>query len=169
LLAKWRVDELYEATIIAAVDSLAETSAAFDKYVVDGILARFTSLVVAAAGTVLRAFQNGIVHVYAAMMVLGLAVIGWFFVVPHPNATVADAGNDDYTITAAPGVGYTYRWDADGDGKPEKQDFGVDPTLKVHVEPGKSHEVNLEVKNAFGSVRTKTIHLARPQEPTSSL
>jgi NADH-quinone oxidoreductase subunit L len=169
LLAKWRVDELYEATVIAAVDSLAETSAAFDRFFVDGIIARLTSLVVASAGTVLRAFQNGIVHVYAAMMVVGLAAVGWFFAVPHPNATIAEAGNDDYTITAAPGVGYTYRWDANGDGTPDKKDFGSDATLKVHVEPGKTLDVNLEVQNSFGARRTKTIHLARPHEPTSSL
>jgi len=29
--------------------------------------------------------------------------------------------------------------------------------------------VNLEVRNSFGLVRTKTIHVARPEEPTSSL
>ncbi|HEY5242545.1 MAG TPA: NADH-quinone oxidoreductase subunit L [Polyangiaceae bacterium] len=169
LLDKWRIDELYEATVIAAVDSLAETAAAVDKTLVDGVLARLTSLVVAASGTILRAFQNGVVHVYAAMMVVGLAVMGWFFAVPHPNATVVDAGNDDYVVTAAPGVGYAYRWDADGDGKPEKKDFGADTTVKVHVEPGKSQTVNLEVRNSFGLVRTKTIQVARPQEPTSSL
>jgi NADH-quinone oxidoreductase subunit L len=169
LLEKWRVDELYDATVVAAVDSLAETAAAVDKNVVDGILARFTALVVAASGTILRAFQNGVVHVYAAMMVLGLAAVGWFFVVPHPGATVADTGNDDYTITAAPGVGYAYRWDADGDGKPEKPDFGGQATLKVHLTPGQSQNVSLEVENSFGFVRTTTIHVARPAEPTSSL
>jgi NADH-quinone oxidoreductase subunit L len=169
VLDKWRIDELYDVTIIAAMESLAETAAAVDKTLIDGLLARFTSLLVAASGTVLRAFQNGVVHVYAAMMVVGLAFAGWFFAVPHPNATVADAGNDDYVVTAAPGVGYAYRWDADGDGKPEKPDFGGDTSLKLHLEPGKSQNVNLEVRNSFGLVRTKTIHVARPQEPTSSL
>jgi len=169
LLDKWRIDELYDGTVIAAVESLAETAAAVDKSLIDGVLARFTSLVVAASGTVLRAFQNGVVHVYAAMMVVGLAFTGWFFAVPHAGATVAEAGNDDYLVTAAPGVGYAYRWDADGEGKPEKHDFGGDTTLKLHVRPGQSQNVNLEVRNSFGLVRTKTIHLARPQEPTSSL
>jgi NADH-quinone oxidoreductase subunit L len=169
VLDKWRVDELYDATAIAAVDSLAETSAAFDKSIVDGIIARLTSLVVAVSGTILRAFQNGVVHVYAAAMVVGLAATGWFFAVPHANATVTDAGNDDYVITAAPGVGYAYRWDADSDGKPDKQDFGSDSTLKVHIEPGKSQTVSLEVKNAFGLVRRKSIPVARPQAHTSSL
>src|SRR6185312_11701713 len=114
LVDKWRVDELYDATVIAAVDSLADTSAVVDRTIVDGILARLTSLVVAASGTVLRAFQNGVVHVYAAMMVVGIAALTWFFAVPHANATVVDAGNDDFVVTAAPGVGYGYRWDADG-------------------------------------------------------
>jgi NADH-quinone oxidoreductase subunit L len=166
---KWRIDELYDATIIAGVDSLAETSAAVDKTIVDGIIARLTSLIVAAAGTILRVFQTGVVHVYAAMMVVGIALIGWFFTAPQANATVVDAGNDDYVVTAAPGVGYGYRWDADGDGKPEKADFGSDSTLKLHVEPGKAMTVNLEVKNAFGRVGTKSIKVARPAAPLSSL
>ncbi len=169
LLDKWRIDELYDATVIAAVDSLAETAAAFDRAIVDGILARLTALVVAASGTVLRAFQSGVVHVYAAMMVVGLAATGWFFAVPHANATVVDSGNNDYLVTAAPGVGYAYRWDADSDGKPEKSDFGADSTLKLHLEPGRSQTVHLEVKNSFGLIRSKSIHVARPEEPTSSL
>ena len=169
VLDKWRIDELYDATVIAAVDSLAETSAAVDKGIIDGILARLTALVVSISGTVLRALQTGVVHVYAAMMVVGLALVGWFFVVPHPDATVSDAGNDDYVLTAAPGVGYAFRWDADGDGKPEKPDFGQDTTLKLHVLAGKSQTVNLEVRNSLGLVRTRSIHVARPQEPTSSL
>ncbi|MDP9035630.1 MAG: NADH-quinone oxidoreductase subunit L [Myxococcota bacterium] len=165
---KWRVDELYDATVIAGVDSLAETSAVFDRTIVDGVLARLTSLVVAASGTVLRTFQNGVVHVYAALMVVGLAAVGWFFAVPHANATVAESG-DDYIVTAAPGVGYGYRWDTDGDGTPDRPDFGNDTTLKLHLEPGKSATVGLQVRNSLGLVRSKKIHVARPPEPTSSL
>jgi NADH-quinone oxidoreductase subunit L len=172
LLDKWRVDELYELGPIAAVDSLAETSAAVDRGIVDGLLAQFTSLVVAASGTILRTFQNGVVHAYAAMMVVGIAGVGLFFGAPHAHATVADAGSDDYVVTAAPGVGYSYRWDSDGDGRPDKPDFGPSPTLKLHVEPGKTAMVTLEVKNAFGLVRSRSIPVARPQTqlaPTSSL
>ncbi len=169
LLDKWRVDEAYDATVLAMVDSLADTSAAVDRTIVDGILARLTSLIVAAAGTILRATQTGVVHVYAAIMAIGLAAITWFFAVPHPNATVVDAGNDDYVVTAAPGVGYGYRWDADSDGRPDKPNFGTDPTLKLHVEPGKTQMVNLEVKNAFGLVKAVAIKVARPPAPMSSL
>ncbi len=169
LLDKWRVDEFYDATVISMVDSLADTSAAVDRGIVDGILARLTAAVVAASGTVLRALQNGVVHVYAAMMVVGLAVMTWFFAVPHANATIVDAGNDDYVVTAAPGVGYGYRWDADGDGQPDHPEFAQNQTVKLHVEPGKSQTVTLEVKNAFGLVERRTIPVARPQAPVSSL
>ncbi len=156
-------------TILAGVDSLAETSAAIDKYIVDGLLARVTSLLVAAAGSILRAMQTGVVHVYAATMVVGLAAIGWFFATPHPNATVADAGNDDYVVTAAPGLGYGYRWDANDDGAPDKPDFGPDATLKLHVEAGKTTTVRLEVKNAFGLVKSRAIKVAHPLPPSSAL
>src|ERR1019366_5130286 len=94
-----------------------------DKSVIDGILARLTALIVAASGTILRAFQNGVVNMYAAMMVVGIAGMAWFFAVPHANATVVDAGNDDYVVSAAPGVGSGYRWDAAGDGLPDHPDF----------------------------------------------
>jgi NADH-quinone oxidoreductase subunit L len=169
LLDKWRVDEFYDATVIAGVDSLAETSAVVDKTIVDGILARVTAVLVAAAGTILRAFQNGVVHMYAALMVVGIAAVSWFFAMAHANATVVDAGNDDYVITAAPGVGYAYRWDADGDGKPDKPDFGDTDTVKIHVEAGKTTTVNLEVKNAFGFMNSKSFKVARPAAPISSL
>jgi hypothetical protein len=151
------------------VDSLADTSAAIDRGIIDGILARFTAVVVAASGTVLRALQNGVVHVYAAMMVVGIAAMTWFFAVPHANATVVDAGNDDFVVTAAPGVGYGYRWDADNDGRPDQPDFGQDATVKLHLPPGQSGTVNLEVRNAFGLVQRKSISVARPQAPMSSL
>jgi hypothetical protein len=124
---------------------------------------------VAIAGTLLRAVQTGVVQVYAGLMVVGLAALGWFFATPHAEATITDAGNDDFVVTAAPGVGYGYRWDADGDGKADRPDFGTDSELKLHVEPGKTMTVNLEVKNAFGLVHAKAIHLARPATPLSSL
>jgi NADH-quinone oxidoreductase subunit L len=169
LVDKWRVDEFYDAVPLGAVDSLAEASAAVDVSLVDGIIARLTSLVVAAAGTILRATQNGVVHLYGASMVVGLAAVGWFFAVPHPNATVVDSGSGDYLITAAPGVGYGYRWDGDGDGKPDTADFGVDAKLKVHLDPGKSATVHLEVRNALGLMRTKTFEVTRPPAQVSSL
>jgi NADH-quinone oxidoreductase subunit L len=169
LLDKWRVDEMYDATVLAAVDSLADTSAVVDRTIIDGILARLTALIVAASGTILRALQTGVVHVYAATMVVGIALMAWFFAAPHASYTLVDSGNDDYVVSAAPGVGYAYRWDSDGDGTPDKPDFGTNSTLKLHLGPGKEVTVNLEVKNAFGFMKKTSIHVARPNAPVSQL
>jgi hypothetical protein len=137
VLDKWRIDEFYDATAIAAVDSLAETSVSLDKYVIDGVLAKATSFVVSALGTVLRAFQNGVVHVYAAMMVVGLAVIGWFFVAPHASAAIVERDGDHLILEAGPGVGYSFRWDKDGDGKPETAEFTGAPRLDLTIDPSR--------------------------------
>jgi len=166
LLDKWRIDELYEATVLSAVDALAETAAAFDQSFVDGILAKLTALVVAAFGTILRTLQNGVVHFYAAVMVVGLAAMGWFFVTPHPDATVTPEGNGDYTLVAGPGIGYGYRWDGDGDGKPDKDVFDGTQQIKLHLEPGKSIVIRLEVMNAFGLTNVRAIPVSRPSAPT---
>jgi NADH-quinone oxidoreductase subunit L len=163
VLDKWRIDELYEATVYSAVDSLAETAVAFDKYVVDGIIAKLTAAVVKGFGLFLRAFQNGVVHVYAAFMVVGLVGVGSYLALPHAEVAIVEKSNGDYFVTAGPGLSYGYRWDADGDGKPDTTDFGTQTQVRVHLDPDKSQIVRLEVKNAFGLVGAREISLSRPK------
>ena len=134
LLDKWRIDELYEVTV-AAVDALADTFAAFDVGVVDGILARLSALIVTGLGTVLRAFQTGVVHVYSAFMVIGLAAVGWFFIVPHPEATITSSGDGDYVVQASPGHGLLVplgreRWTE----TPTPLTYGGQESVKVHLD-----------------------------------
>jgi NADH-quinone oxidoreductase subunit L len=166
-LDKWRVDELYDRSVIAGVDALADTASSFDESVVDFVLARLTSLLVAASGTVLRIVQNGVVHVYAALMVVGLAVIGWFFVMPHPDFTVAEK-NGEYTFVAGPGPGYAYRWSSDASKAPDSADFSPNGELKVKVDEGKTQRVKLEVKNAFGRTAAKEYEVKRPAAPAGA-
>ena len=163
LLDKWRIDELYDATVIAAVDALADTSAAFDQFVVDGVIAKLPALLVSLFGSILRAFQTGVVHVYAAFMVVGLAFFGWFFVMPHPEATVAEVGRDtgDYVVTAAPGMGYQYRWDADGNKGFDSERTSDQMSVKVHVDEGKTKDVMMEATSAFGFKRDTTVSISR--------
>jgi hypothetical protein len=111
---------------------------------------------------VLRTFQTGVVHVYSAFMVVGLAAMGWFFVAPHPDATITKSGDGDYVIEASPGMGYSYRWDADGDGKPDDTTFGAKKQVKVHLDADKTQHVGLEVENAFGLHGMKDITIVRP-------
>jgi NADH-quinone oxidoreductase subunit L len=167
VLDKWRVDELYDKTAVAGVDALADTAASVDQGVVDFILARLTSLIVAAAGTVLRVVQNGVVHVYAAVMVVGMAAMGWFFVEPHAEFTVAEQ-NGDYTLTAGNGPGYAFKWYSDATKEADTKDFAVNDNIKVHVADGKTQTVKLEVKNAFGRTASKAFTITRPQQPGSA-
>ena len=169
-LDKWRVDEAYEKSVIAGVDALADTAASVDQGVVDFLLARVTSLLVAAFGTVLRVVQNGVVHVYAAVMVIGIVGLGWFFVEPHPEATVTEnAATGDYTVQVGPGPGYEYRWYLDP-AKPDTtpKDFTKEMApLKLNLKEGETKVVKLEVKNAFGRTSTKEITMKRPKpDPT---
>ncbi len=156
LLDKWRVDEFYNATVIGVTEATAETCAAVDQGIVDGLFAKATSSSVAAAGFVLRALHTGIFHAYGAAMVLGLGGIGWFFIAPHADVSVNEKSGA-WTVQAAPGMGYAYRWDADGDGKFDSERFSELRALTVTVEPGKSKQVRLEVKNAFGLTGSTTI------------
>jgi hypothetical protein len=87
--------------------------------------------------------------VYAAMMVLGLAVVGWFFIQPHAEVAVTDSGNGDFVVNAAPGTGYGYRWYPDAKGAAQNEKFGVQDTLKVHLDEGTTKTVKVEVRNAF--------------------
>ena len=147
VMDKWRIDELYDNTALAMVDALADT--------VRRVRQRRSStasspghsalIVERRSGRILRAFQTGVVHVYAAFMVLGLVAFGWFFVAPHARTSIdASAASDsgDYVVNAGPGMGYQYRWDTNGDGKPDAQHIRRSgQQVKIHLDAGKTQKV----------------------------
>ena len=159
LLDKWRVDEFYDEFFIGTLDFIADVFVWIDKWVVDGIVARFTSWVVAVAGHLLRLLQTGRIQAYAATMMIGMAALGWFFTVPQPSAHVErDDVAGHYTVVAAPGLGYAYRWDADADGAPDTEEFSDKKSVDIALGVGETRKVELEVKNAFGRVRCRHLH-----------
>ena len=166
---KWYVDEAYDEAVVESVVSLADTANQADKYVVDGIVAKLTALIAQGAGAGLRLIQTGRVQAYAAMMVVGVAGLGWFLFAPHAQAkTVGDAGAGSYEVIAAPGFGYEYRWDADGDGEWDTQGFGEQMKVNVAVERGKTKTVRLQVKNAFGRTAERSFDVERPKAELGS-
>jgi NADH-quinone oxidoreductase subunit L len=168
LYDKWRIDELYDNTIIAAVDALADTSAAWDRTVVDGLIAKVPALLVAASGSILRALQNGVVHVYAAMMAVGLLAFGWFFAFPHALVTIDKStlvASGDVVVHAAPGMGYQYRWDSHGTGQFDSPKFTDQASVKVHLKEGQTQIVRLEVVNVFERHATLDVPLSRAATP----
>jgi NADH-quinone oxidoreductase subunit L len=167
---KWRIDELYEETVIGAVDSLAEFGAWADKWIVDGIIAKLSSFIVRSLGSLLRQIQTGRIQAYAAVMVVGLGSVGWFLVAPHANAKVmANHADGAYSVTATPGLGYSYRWDEDGDGKPDSKDFGDKTSVSFNLDVAQARTVSLEVKSAFGQVAKRKFELARPKPDRSGM
>src|SRR6185436_4248303 len=169
LFDKWRVDELYDELVVGSLEALAEASVWIDRWVVDGILARLTALLVTVWGHLLRLLQTGHAQAYAAVMVLGLFGLGWFVAVPQPEAAISgDASTGQYAVQAAPGLGYSYRWDADGDGNFDTDQFGAFGQVTLTLEEGATREVHLEVRNAFGRVRTGSFSVSRPRRDAAA-
>jgi NADH-quinone oxidoreductase subunit L len=170
LFDKWRVDELYDEIVVGSLESLAEAAVWFDRWVVDGIIARLSSLIVAACGHLLRLLQTGHAQAYAAAMVVGMLCIGWFVGVPQPRAVVSgDPATGAYTVQAAPGLGYAYRWDADGDGNYDTEDFQAPMQVTLTLQEGESQDVRLQIRNAFGRVRGAVYHVERPRHDAGTL
>src|SRR6478609_6013593 len=161
---KWRIDEIYEEYVIGAVDSLAEFFAWADKWIVDFLLARVSAFLVSISGSALRFIQTGRVQTYAAVIVLGLGATGWFFVTPRAEATVhANDESGVYSLTAAQGLGYSYRWDLNNDGKwDDKEKFGTKTQQSLNLAVKENRTVRLEVKNAFGRTAVRSFNFARP-------
>jgi NADH-quinone oxidoreductase subunit L len=165
---KWRIDEIYDEYVIGAVDSLAEFFAWGDKWIVDFVLARVSTALVSFSGTVLRYIQTGRVQTYAAVMVVGLGCVGWFFVTPYVDAkTHSDDGAGTYTVSAAPGLGYSYRWDLNNDGKWDTEDYGSQTDVSLNLAVKENRTVRLEVKNAFGRTAVRSFSFVRPQPDLS--
>jgi hypothetical protein len=102
------------------------------------------------------------------MMVVGLFAFGWFFYMPHAALTVdpgATEASGDFIVKAAPGMGYQYRWDADGNGQYDSEKFSDQAQVKVHLTEGQTQLVRLEIVNSFQRHGTAEVSLTRPVTP----
>ena len=115
LFDKWRVDELYALVIIRPIRKLAELTGWIDKSFVDGVLTGLSAQLVRLASFLFTRIQVGQLHAYGAAMAFGLVAMIYFYYVPSPGL-VSEVNSAEVTLNAAPGLGYEYRWDVDGDG-----------------------------------------------------
>jgi NADH-quinone oxidoreductase subunit L len=77
---KWYFDELIDAVVVqpaAAVGMFATNT--FERVVVDGTLVGGTTGIVRAGSAAVRAAQSGFVRYYAALLVVGVAGVGFYF------------------------------------------------------------------------------------------
>jgi NADH-quinone oxidoreductase subunit L len=115
---KWRVDELYGAVIVNPLRKLATVAGHADMTFVDALMTRWPSFKTRESGKALARMQNGVVQMYGAVMVVGLAgVMAWYWT-PHSRIDAEFEGTRA-ELSAPAGLGYEYRWDANSDGEPE--------------------------------------------------
>jgi NADH-quinone oxidoreductase subunit L len=168
VLEKWRVDEFYQETIVGSLQLIADMCVWFDKWIVDGLLSGVSTFVVAFTGSALRLFQTGRVQSYAAFIVLGVAGLGYFMSTPHAEASLkSDDSSGKYVLTAEPGLGYSYRWDSNGDGRFETGEFGAQARLDVDLDRTERRTVVLQVRDSFGRQATRKFRIERPAEDLS--
>ncbi len=159
LFDKWRVDELYAATIINPIKKLAVVTGRVDQTFVDGLLTRVPSFTVKTFGRLFSRMQVGIVQVYGMMIVVGMAAIVWWFAYPHPTVNASLKGTTVY-LSVAPGPGYEYRWDGDSDGEYE-QGWSTRSGFTRRYTPGEPMTAIVEVRNAFGNTARKIVRIKR--------
>ena len=162
------MDEFYRESVIASLDSLAQMCVWVDRHVVDALIGRFSAFALGVGGTVLRQFQTGKLQAYAALLVVGLGGIGYFIVRPQPAVrTSENHSTGAYVLTAAPGFGYSYRWDVDGtdgwDGE-----FGSEAEAKFNLKADEARTVKLEVQNALGQTSVEELAFVRPRVDMSA-
>jgi NADH-quinone oxidoreductase subunit L len=118
LLDEWRVDKLYDVTILAASRLVARASNLFDVYVIDVLTTVVPTQIVRALSFLFTRMQTGLVHAYGAVMAFGLLALVAHFVVPHGDPElVGDPEGMKAQLAASAGLGYEYRWDFDSDGQ----------------------------------------------------
>jgi hypothetical protein len=124
---KWRVDELYAATIVNPIKKVATVAGHADMTFVDALMTKWPSFKVRETGRIFARLQSGVVQMYGAVMVVGVvAVLAWFWT-PHSRIEAGFEGTS-VELTTPQGLGYEYRWDANSDGEFETQWDGAAAT-----------------------------------------
>jgi len=116
LMDKWRIDELYDATIVSLMKWLGVVSANLDRFLVDMLLTRLTAWLMKGVGFVVTRAQSGVIYAYAALFVVGMAGLTWWFTYPHPMPDGEESRVGHVQWEANAGLDHEFRWDFDSDG-----------------------------------------------------
>ena len=138
---KWRVDELYAATVVNPIRKVATAAGHVDMTFVDALMTKLPSFNARESGRVLARMQSGVVQIYGSVMAVGVvAIMAWYW---SPHARIeAELDGNSAQLTAAQGLGYEYRWDANSDGEFETEwvdqpatsyDYSLDDMVGVAV------------------------------------
>jgi NADH-quinone oxidoreductase subunit L len=113
---KWRVDELYAATVVNPIRRMATVAGHADMTFVDALMTKLPSFNARESGRALARMQNGVVQMYGTVMVVGVAAVMAWYWTPHSRIE-AEFDGSNVALTTPRGLGYEYRWDANSDGE----------------------------------------------------
>lgn len=177
LLDKWRVDELYDLVIVRPLRFLSELAARiFDRWIIDGIV-NLVGVIPRGVATLLRKTQTGVVHMYGAVIALGvMGMFAWVWLAPTAAISVRADGPNRVSVEVHGGPGYAYQWDLDGDGTfvPSGDTFGTDTRQNGTCTPRETTDgrsvckVSVRVRNAFGRTATVSRYVELPSNEGGS-
>lgn len=72
---KFYFDEIYNRTVVYAQDRLAQFSAWWDRWIIEGVFIRGTAITGAVLGEIFRLFQGGNLKAYAVIFILGVLLL----------------------------------------------------------------------------------------------
>jgi len=164
VLDKWRIDELYDRTIVRGLAWLGRVGADFvDPGLIDRVMVHGTAGLARVLGQLLRLLQTGRIQVYAMVMAAGMAGILFKLTMPESAIERAIVDGRRVTVDATKGPGYEYRWDFDGDRRWDTEWSG-DPHAQHRFKKSGRYAIRLEVRSPLGSASTE--HALRVQGPT---
>jgi NADH-quinone oxidoreductase subunit L len=176
-LDKWRVDELYDLVIVRPLRFLSELAARiFDRWIIDGIV-NLVGVIPRGVATLLRKTQTGVVHMYGAVIALGvMGMFAWVWLAPTAAISVRADGPNRVSVEVHGGPGYAYQWDLDGDGTfvPSGDTFGTDTRQNGTCTPRETTDgrsvckVSVRVRNAFGRTATVSRYVELPSNEGGS-
>ncbi|MFO0627338.1 MAG: NADH-quinone oxidoreductase subunit L [Polyangiales bacterium] len=110
VLAKWKIDELYDATVVRTAKAGSTFSASFDRWVIDGLV-NLTGSLTLIFGRLVKPIHTGSVQLYGAAIGVGaLAIVGWAVLFPQASLAHRAGEGGQTVIEVSGGPGYVYRW-----------------------------------------------------------
>ena len=166
ILDKWRIDELYDRTIVRGLQALARFGAdIIDPGLIDRVMVHGTAWLPKLGGQLLRLVQTGRVQLYAMVMAVGVAGILFKLTIPETDFDRKIEGRR-ITVEALKGPGYEYQWDFDGDGEFDVK-WSAEPRAQYRFKKSGTFKVRLEVRSPLGSASNEQLVRVTGKAPTA--
>jgi NADH-quinone oxidoreductase subunit L len=157
VLDKWRIDELYDRTIVRGLQRLGRFGAeTFDPGFIDRVMVHGAAGLAKVGGQLLRLVQTGRVQIYAMVMAAGMAGILFKLTIPEADFERQVEGQR-VTLEAPKGPGYEYRWSFPDAPRHAWTEWSSDPRIAHDFTTSGGHTVKLEVRSPLGTAASEQV------------